>query len=192
MASDSNYQIQKILGSGHFGDVYLVKDKCGKYFAIKQVVNTEKNTAEQEIKILKQVDHEKIIKYFDHFMEKNNLCIVLEYADVGTMEKAVRTQNHQEWAIWRVINHLSGALNYLHSFRPRILHHDLKPQNILGVTGWCNAEKGNRVTWKLADFGVAKMLTREAQEAYYGGEAPGVPIYMGPEVHRTSGPWAVS
>ena len=28
------------------------------------------------------------------------------------------------------------------------------------------------------------MLTREAQEAYYGGDAPGVPVYMGPEVLR--------
>ena len=35
---------------------------------------------------------------------------------------------------------------------------------------------------KLADFGVAKMLTREAQEAYYGADVPGVPTYMGPEV----------
>ena len=68
-------------------------NKGGKSFAIKKVVNTEMNTAEQEIKILKQVDHPKIIKYYDHFMEKNILCIVLEYADVGTMEQAVKTYN---------------------------------------------------------------------------------------------------
>ena len=183
MASGSNYQIQRFLGSGHFGDVYLAH-KGGKCFAIKKVVNTDMNTAEQEIKILKQVDHEKIIKYIDHFMENNILCIVLEYADVGTMEKAVRTQNHQEWAVWRVIAHLSGALDYLHSRRPQITHRNIKPDNILGVTAWCNAENGNRVFWKLGDFGVTRMLTREAEEAFYGGEAPGVPTYMGPEVLR--------
>merc|ERR1711971_651088 len=147
----------------------------GESFAIKKAVNTERNAAQQEIKILKQVDHPKIIKYYDHFMEKNILCIVLEYADVGTMEKAVKkgTQYHQEYAVWRVITHLSGALAYLHSRSPQILHHDLKPDNILGVTEWDKTENGHRVFWKLADFGVAKMLTRDA---------PGVPTYMGPEV----------
>ena len=89
MASNNNYRIQKLLGSGHFGNVYLA-EQGGKSFAIKKVVNTERNTAQQEIKILKQVDHGYIIKYYDHYMENKVLCIVLEYADVGTMENAVK------------------------------------------------------------------------------------------------------
>merc|ERR1719234_2351268 len=187
MASSRDYTMHRHLGSGHFGDVYLA-EQGGKSFAIKKVVNTERNTAQQEIKILKQVDHPKIIKYYDHFMEKNILCIVLEYADVGTMEKYINiyvkqgTQYHEEWAIWRIIAHLSGALAYLHSRSPQILHHDLKPDNILGVKEWDKLEKAHLTSWKLADFGVAKLLTREAQEVYYGGDAPGIPTYMGPEV----------
>ena len=85
---------------------------------------------------------------------------------------------------WRIVGHLSSALDYLHDKSPQILHHDLKPDNILGVTGWDKLEKGNRTFWKIADFGVAKMLTREAQSAYYEGDGPGVPTYMGPEVIR--------
>ena len=183
MASGSDYKIQKLLGSGHFGNVYLA-DKGGKSFAIKKVVNTERNTAQQEIKILKQVDHEYIIKYYDHFMENNILCIVLEYADVGTLEKLVKTHNKEEHSVWRAIDHLSDALAYLHARNPQILHHDLKPDNILGVKRLSRFEKGHMTSLKLADFGVAKMLTREAQEEYYGGDAPGVPTYMGPEVLR--------
>ena len=180
MTSPKDYNIQKLLGSGHFGNVYLA-NKGGKSFAIKKVVNTERNTAQQEIKILKQVDHPKIIKYYDHFMEKNILCIVLEYADVGTMEKAVKTHSKEEWNIWRVTAHLSDALAYLHSRSPQILHHDLKPDNILGVTVWSKSENGHRISRKIEDFGVAKMLTPEAQEVYYGGDAPGVPTYnVGP------------
>ena len=184
-ARSDDYNIQKFLGSGHFGKVYLA-EKGGKNFAIKKVVNTEQDTAEREIKILEQVDHNRIIKYYNHYMENNILCIVLEYADVGTMEKAVKNKQVrlEEYNIWRCTAHLSSALAYLHSRNPQILHHDLKPDNILGVTVWCKSGNGNRISWKLADFGVAKMLTREAQEAYYGGDGPGVPTYMGPEVLR--------
>ena len=182
MASASDYKIHKLLGSGHFGNVYLAEME-GKNFAIKKVVNTdsERNTAQQEIKILKQVDNGNIIKYYDHFMEKNVLCIVLEYADWGTLERAVKakTAYRQEYNIWRFISHMSGALSYLHSRNPQILHHDLKPDNILGVTSG-----KSEMQWKIADFGVAKLLTREAQEQYYGGDGPGVPTYMGPEVLR--------
>merc|ERR1719432_463771 len=117
-------------------------------------------------------------------MKNNNICIVLEYADEGTMEKAVKTHSKEEFQVWRVIDHLSGALAYLHSRSPQILHHDLKPDNILGVKEWCKSEKAHKISWKLADFGVAKMLTREAQAEYYGGDAPGVPTYLGPEVLR--------
>ena len=183
MASEKGYRMQRCLGSGHFGDVYLA-NKGGRSFAIKKVVNTEQNTAKQEIKILKQVDHKYIIKYFDHFMENGILCIVLEYADKGTMEKAVKTHSKKEYNIWRTVWHLSSALAYLHSRSPQILHHDLKPDNILGVGVYSKEERSHVTAWKLADFGVAKMLTREAQEAYYGGDAPGVPVYMGPEVLR--------
>ena len=185
MATNNNYTIENLLGSGHFGKVYKAK-KGGKTFAIKKVVNTERNTAHQEIKILKQVDHDRIIKYYDHFMEGKILCIVLEYADVGTLEKAVKQGGVrlEEFDVWRMTSHLSSALAYLHSRNPQILHHDLKPDNILGVTVWCRSENGNRISWKIADFGVAKMLTREAQEQYYGGDGPGIPTYMGPEVLR--------
>ena len=145
MASGSDYKIQKLLGSGHFGNVYLA-GKGGKSFAIKKVVNTERNTAQQEIKILKKVDNENIIKYYDHFMEKNILCIVLEYADVGTLEKAVKTYNKEEWNVWRTISHLSDALAYLHARNPQILHHDLKPDNILGVKEPCKGRETGHKT----------------------------------------------
>ena len=180
----SEYQIKRHLGSGYFGNVYLAK-KGGRCYAIKKVVNTEMNTARQEIQILKRVDHPKIIKYYGHYMERSVLCIVLEYADKGTLEQQVkrRTSRYTEVDVWRLIGHLSSALDYLHSMRPQVLHHDLKPDNILGVNEPANPpERGHKISFKLADFGIAKMLTREAQEAYYGADNPGEPSYMGPEV----------
>ena len=180
---NKGYEIKRFLGSGHFGDVYL-GTKEGWYFAIKKVVNTERRTAKEEIQVLKQVNHRHIIKYFDHYLESSvHFCIVLEYADRGTMGMSVKKHVKEEWNVWRTISHLADALDYLHSRNPQVLHHNLKPENILGVSVVARPpETGLKTMWKLADFGVAKMLTRQAQEVYYGGDAPGIPTYMGPEV----------
>ena len=48
---------------------------------------------------------------------------------------------------------------------------------------WCQKERSHKISWKLADFGVAKLLNKEAQESYYGAEYEGVPTYMAPEVY---------
>ena len=86
---------------------------------------------------------------------------------------------------WRLICHILSALAYLYAMKPRpVLHRDLKPDNILGVTRWSLSENGYRTSWKLADFGIAKLLTKETQQAYYTAGYQGVPTYMAPEVWR--------
>eukprot|EP00092_Neocalanus_flemingeri_P064942 GFUD01078888.1.p1 GENE.GFUD01078888.1~~GFUD01078888.1.p1 ORF type:complete len:275 (-),score=47.87 GFUD01078888.1:154-978(-) len=179
----SDYEIKRSLGSGSFGEVFLAK-KDGRCFAIKKVRNADP-TAKQEVKILRSVSHPHIIKYFGNFWERGMMCIVLEYADQGTFEKQVLGNlNRAEFAVWRSLSHLSSALMYLHAQRPKqILHRDLKPDNILGVNEWSKKEQSHRISWKLADFGIAKLLNRDAQEAYYGAEYEGVPTYMAPEVY---------
>jgi len=181
----SEYEIVRNLGRGSFGSVvHAIKN--GINYAIKKVENTCP-TAKSEIEVLKTVQHRYIIKYYGHFWEMKNICIILEYADVGTMEKFVLggKQRLEEYQIWRLIFHMSTALAFLHAMKPRpILHRDLKPDNILGVTFWCQAENGYRISWKLADFGIAKLLTKETQQAYYTAGYQGVPTYMAPEVWR--------
>lgn len=178
----STYEIKKSLGSGCFGEVFLAK-KSGRCYAIKKVENTDP-TAMQEIKILSSVRHPHIIRYFEHYIERGMMCIVLEYADEGTFERMIKTLSKREFNVWRVMEHLSSALEYLHSLRPKqVLHRDLKPDNILCVSVWCERRRGYYIDHKLADFGVAKLLNRDAQQAFYGAEYEGYPTYMAPEVY---------
>ena len=183
MPSGNEYKITKLLGSGRFGQVFLANKK-GRCFAVKKVSTTERNTARQEIRILKQVEHRHILKYHGHYKEENMICMVLEYANKGTMEKVVMTQEQEEWDVWRFVSHIASALDYLHSKNPQILYFNLRPDKILGVTepSRNSKEPGHRTYWKLAGFGVAKKLTREVQEAYCAVNVPGVPVYMAPEV----------
>jgi len=179
----SDYEIVKELGRGSFGSVvHAIKN--GNNYAIKKVENTCP-TAKSEMEVLKTVNHHYIIKYYGHFWDEMKICIVLEYADMGTLENSVRAGGVEEYNVWRLICHISSALAYLHAMKPRpILHRDLKPDNILGVTGWSLPENGYRISWKLADFGIAKLLTKETQQAYYTAGYQGVPTYMAPEVWR--------
>jgi len=119
-----DYDLSKELGSGSFGNVYLAihKDTKAKY-AVKMIVNSNNSTAIQEVEILKKTSHEYIIKYHQSFYSDGKLCIVLEYADHGTMESSIVEQRSStaEHHIWRTIYHICSALSYLHGLKVRIL-----------------------------------------------------------------------
>ena len=183
----AKYQCKRLLGSGSFGNVFLAR-KGGKCYAIKKVINAELNTARREIAVLQRVNHSNIIKYHGHYIERGVFCLVLEYADRGTLKDAMRRAGPNPWTetdVWMFITQMSRALNYLHSMSPPILHRDLKPDNILGVNKPVGPGGGRQMfSWKLADFGVARILTQEAQTAYFEDNNPAVAIYRAPEVLR--------
>ena len=183
--AESKYEVKEQLGHGAFGAVYLaLKKDSGEKFATKFVEDVDPTVTEIEVKILRQIQHPHIVKYVESYYTRDGkLAIVMEYAYRGTMETSVKNHGHpdHEFWVWRVIFHISSALNYLHHLRPQhVLQRDLKPANVLGLN---NAEKKeNRVSWKLADFGIAKLLNKNAQGKYYASTQTGYLTYMAPEV----------
>ncbi len=185
--NQSKYDTKEELGRGSFGAVHLAMEKgTGKKFAIKTVLNHDTTKTDREVNILKRINHDFIIQYVESFYDQDGkLCIVMEYADRGTFESDVIGGKvlTDEYCVWRVLGQISSALDYLHKLQPdHVLHRDLKPVNILGLTVWNTERNKNENHYKIADFGIAKLLTKDAQGKYYAQTLAGTPIYMAPEV----------
>ena len=181
----SDFIIQKKLGEGHFGSVDLVvSQKTKKLYAMKQIKSSMyKNQqkyleVEREIKLLENLNHPNIIKYFSSFKENNNLYIVTEYVNDGCLYELMKKNiQHgtkiEEKKIWALlIQSLSGLL-YLHENK-KIIHRDIKPDNLL-------LDKNGDL--KISDFGLSAINSEEADEnVKCHGTMTGAIQFMAPEV----------
>ena len=165
------------MGHGTFGTVYRARAKDdSKIFAIKKLENTVSCKEAKEAQILQNAKHSNIIKYFGAFPQNHKFYIVMEFADKGTL--ANQNMDWNEKRIWEFLTQMASALNYLH--QERIIHGDVKPDNILCITE--SHEDKKEVTFKLSDFGTAKVFDKNSQNKLYTNTYVGTPGYMAPEV----------
>eukprot|EP01080_Neovahlkampfia_damariscottae_P006468 gene6468-10474_t len=163
----------KKLGQGQFGKVfrgYRINDNLP--VAIK-VIQTSKlaphtrNNLDLEISTLRKMNHENIIKLYDVYERKKEICIITELCD-GTLEDTIG--NEELISKEQFISYLRDiveALKYLNA--NKIVHRDLKPANIL---------TSNSGRLKIADFGLVKHLEHNELAKTFAGS----PLYMAPEV----------
>lgn len=145
---DNKYTFIKDLGNGGFGKVFLAKEKVSNRFvAIKQLLNTNKSEQEDiihEIETISKFENPNIVTYYHHFWEEEVLFLVMEYCSGGSLRdkmtaNSITTLEAIEW-----IQTLASCLRIIH--KKGIIHHDIKPDNIVF------SQNG---TIKIADFGVA-------------------------------------
>ena len=127
-------------------DIYAIKTVDIKSMKEKNLSNTLKN--EQEI--LKQIDSQFLVNSYFIFKDKKNYYFVMEYLPGGDVYTLLSTNNLPKKTIQLIVAETILAVNYLHNIR--IIHHDIKPENIL-IT-----PKGH---FKLSDFGLSKTLEDE-------------------------------
>ena len=85
----------------------------------KDKEQTTKNI--NEIEIFKQLNNDNLIKYFNSFIHKDKLCIVMEYADDGDLHSKIEKHLNEkklipEKTIWNWFLQLCNGLYYLHTF----------------------------------------------------------------------------
>lgn len=123
------------LGFGVFGDVIKgINRKSGEIIAVKRLTlhraqdeyNKEAIEAlKTEINVLKQVEHENVIKYIGSEIIKNDFCIYLEYASEGSLLNVYKDYGaFDEELIRDYTKQILEGLQFLHS--KSIVHQDLK------------------------------------------------------------------
>ncbi|KAA6394803.1 MAG: putative Cytokinesis protein sepH [Streblomastix strix] len=176
-----NYQVGEIIGRGAAGTVYkAVNLLTGKFVAIKQISATnfaEVETVEAEIALLKLLKHPNIVKYIETLRTDENLNIVTEYVENGSLQHLVKKFGRllEQLVQMITINTLNGLI-FLHD--QGVIHRDIKGANIL-VADMCGHVK-------LADFGVsikASEMTKEGADE----NVAGTPYWMAPEVIKLKG-----
>lgn len=151
----------KMVGFGSFCMVYKTIVN-GRDLAIKlprdSAWKRDKNMAifraSNEAKILQKLDHENIIEFVDYIEDRKPL-IVTEYITGYTLRSALKKPDVSSCLSpkirVKILMDLLKALTYLHTFEPKIVHKDLKSENIL-------VDLNCRVV--LCDFGDAERINK--------------------------------
>jgi serine/threonine protein kinase len=174
---NNRYLLKSKIGKGSFSKVYKALDNItNTYVAVKKIECVDlssdmKRRLDYEIDIYKKLDHPNIIKLYDVIRNetKHRIYIILEYCENGTLHELITKKQLTELQILDYFTQLRNAFKYMTICR--IMHRDLKPQNLL----ICNDYK----TIKLGDFGFAKEIGSENDMVE---TLCGSPLFMAPEI----------
>ncbi len=172
------YQIQRLLGGGGMGMVYLAHDErlSNRPCAIKEMVDhfiDQQQRIEaneyfaREADTLAQLKHPAIPAISDRFDDQNRHYLVMEYVEGRNLEEelAARGGPLPESLIIDVARQLCDVLGYLHGLNPPVIYRDMKPSNVMLTA------TGRAV---LVDFGIARLFKAQRKGTMIGtlGFAP--------------------
>ncbi|ALC48935.1 cdc2 [Drosophila busckii] len=149
-------RIEKI-GEGTYGVVYKARNRLtGQLVAMKKIrlqTNNEgvPSTAIREISLLKELVHPNIVCLIDVLMEENRIFLIFEFLSMDLkkyMDSLPAKVQLDSQLVRSYLHQLTDAIMFCH--RRRVLHRDLKPQNLL-------IDKHGVI--KVADFGLARSFS---------------------------------
>jgi serine/threonine-protein kinase len=170
------YRIERKLGEGAMGDVYLgVHDETGEQAAIKLLAaglvrqQGFRVRFDAEIETLRKLDHPNIVKMFGFGDHGEMMFYAMEFVEGENLDDILDTGKRFTWQqIVDIGKQVCAALKHAHD--RGIIHRDLKPANLMMTTGG---------TIKLADFGIARLYGHSGMTV--AGGPIGTATYMSPE-----------
>lgn len=150
------------VGEGVFGTVYKVSfGTQGRMLAVKKLVTSDiiqyPEDFEREVRVLGKARHPNLISLEGYYWTPQLKLLVSDYAPNGSLQAKLHERLPStpplSWTNrFKVILGTAKGLAHLHhSFRPPIIHYNLKPSNIL---------LDDNYNPRISDFGLARLLTR--------------------------------
>mmetsp|Transcript_11677 Transcript_11677/g.29495 ORF Transcript_11677/g.29495 Transcript_11677/m.29495 type:complete len:370 (-) Transcript_11677:59-1168(-) len=186
----NGYLMGDIVGKGSYAKVkeaIIVKEhtdfEFGAHVAIKithqrqlRKIPGGQEAVEREIKFLKKLHHQNIVRFVEFFQqeEKGKIYLVLEYVNGGTLQELIdRAGRPLSMAQARMyFRHILSGLDYIH--KQGFVHRDIKPANLMLSTD---------NVLKISDFGVAELLdVFDAPGGAHKSKTHSTPAFQPPEV----------
>ncbi|XP_059482536.1 mitogen-activated protein kinase kinase kinase 10-like isoform X2 [Neocloeon triangulifer] len=179
--------LEEVIGVGGFGKVYrayLINEEVAVKAARQGPEEDPSVTLEsvrQEAKLFWMLQHENIVSLKGVCLTPPNLCLVMEYARGGPLNRVLQGRKIRpnvlvDWAI-----QIARGMNYLHNeAQINIIHRDLKSSNVL-LSEPIENEDLQFKTLKITDFGLAREVYKTTRMS-----AAGTYAWMAPEVIRDS------
>ncbi len=174
------YQVERELGKGAMGVVYLGKDpKIGRMVAIKTMALSQEFEPDElqdvkerffrEAETAGRLSHPNIVAIYDAGEEHDLAYIAMEFIKGHDLVRHIKPNALLEVAeVIKIIADVADALDYAHS--NGVVHRDIKPANMMMLSD-------SRVI-KVTDFGIARITDSSKTKT---GMVLGTPSYMSPE-----------
>ncbi len=178
---NEKYEILDLIGSGGFGEVYKVKavdtnDILALKCLLPQIVAEQPELVDifdDEANAAMQVAHTNVVEIYSNeeteYQGNKIKFFTMEYSDSGDLDEFLKRketyislENLKDW--------IKQLLSGLKAINEKLIHRDLKPQNILIF--------GN--TLKISDFGLSRYIEESTRTLTFKGW--GTPQYMAPEI----------
>jgi serine/threonine protein kinase len=174
---------QDKLGKGGFGTVYKGSLPDGRFVAVKFLHNSTSNGEEflNEVISIGRTSHVNVVSLLGFCIEGSKRALVYEYMPNGSLGNFIYSENPKAVLGWDKLFEISIAvaqgIQYLHrGCNTRIVHFDIKPENILLDEDFHP---------KIADFGLAK-LCQPKESIISLAEMRGTIGFIAPEVFSRS------
>ena len=178
------YQIVGLLGKGGYSEVYKAYDLENHMYVACKLHQLNQNWKEEvkdnyikhtirENQIHKEINHSKIVRHFDTIeIDNNSFCTVLEYCSGPDLAAYLQRNRYiQEKEARIIITQILEGLEYLNKLPNKIIHYDLKPENIIF----------NNMEAKISDFGLAKIVESNTDRVQLTSQGVGTYWYLPPE-----------
>ena len=178
------YQIIGLLGKGGYSEVYKAYDLENHIYVACKLNQLNDNWKEEiknnyikhtirENQIHKNIDHPRIVKLFDTIeIDNDSFCTILEHCtgpDLSTYIKKNKYIPEKDAKI--IISQILEGLLYLNNLPNKIIHYDLKPENIIF----------NNMEIKISDFGLSKIIETNSDKVQLTSQGVGTYWYLPPE-----------